>query len=151
MVGKCALNFPAVAVSGFLTMTLPALRQLPDGDFEIPKFLSKKAGGEAVCAAEWIQGNPEELVVVNEDDTISPWEQDRDINFEVSKEKELYLISYNSAGYKEFFKLKASGQVAKQLHQKFQKGDQVVIFGDLATIGRNNFLTCREVLKVQKI
>lgn len=150
MVAKTIVSSSSCAVNGYLTMTVPALRKTENGEYELPKFLSKKTGGEAVCAAEWVCGEPEPLYVLN-GETEEPWEQDTDVNFEVAKDKELYIISYDSDGYKTFFKVKASGDIAKRIHKHLKKGDHVVAFGEIATLGRNNFITVKDILKVEKI
>lgn len=146
MVGKSVLSDHDV-VCGFLTMTVPALKKTPTG-YVIPKFLVKKTGDEPVCSAEWTPEGPEKLVCLV-DGKEQEWLQDTDINFDVSKEKELYLISYDAHRRKSFFKIKAEGVPAREIHEKFKKGDKVVIFGHVASIGRNTFLTVEEILKVE--
>lgn len=135
-------------VSGYLTLTVPALQKTSTG-WTIPKFLIKKTGGDPVCAANWDDNGPEELFVVDANGEEHPWEQDTDIDFNVSKEKLLYLLSTDSAGVKHFFIVKADDEIALRLHQDFQKGDQVVIFGVISSIGRNDYILAQEILKVE--
>lgn len=147
MEGKNFVNGGDV-VSGFLTMNVPALQKTSTG-WTIPQFLIKKTGGEPVCAKNWDENGPEELFVIDEDGEETPWEQDTDIDFNVSKEKMLYLISYDSEGSKRFFIVKADDEQALKLHQELKKGDQVVIFGVISSIGRHTYILAQEILKVE--
>lgn len=134
-------------VTGYLTMNVPALRQTPTG-YEIPKFIIKKDGDDPVCSAEWTAEGPEALVSIVDGEEV-PWVQDTDINFDVAKEKELYLISQDEFKNKSFFKVKARGDVARKIHTSLKKGDKVVIFGKIASIGRTNFIHADVIYKVE--
>lgn len=142
-------------VEGYLSLTVPALKKINES-YELPKFCVElddegKESGPPVCGMfKWGKNIPGELYCIAEDGTETLWEQKRDVDPKKSKLKELHLVSEDKYQNRTLFKVRAFDDVALRIHQKFKKGDRVVVWGMAKSHGSTNYFYVRRILKVEK-